>query len=157
MKKKIIAFSGTLRLTEKGSRIIRFTLGKLGYADEYVTGAAIGVDAEVGTLLTRLCPAAVHTVIVPADRKAVDAWWTRLPYQVEKLRVVYMPPGTSYRDRNQELVDRATMLVAYPAFPEVDLRSRRSGTWQTVRMARRAEKPVKTYVLHRVTYSTNLV
>ena len=49
-----------------------------------------------------------------------------------------MPWGTTYADRNYQLVHRGTMLFGFPAYPEKDPRSARSGSWQTIRMARRA-------------------
>jgi hypothetical protein len=51
-----------------------------------------------------------------------------------------MPAGTTYADRNAVLVKRGTFVCGLPAYPEDDPRSRRSGTWQTIRMARRAGK-----------------
>jgi len=41
-----------------------------------------------------------------------------------------------YRERNRDIVNASDVLIACPAFPEDDRRSQRSGTWQTVRMAR---------------------
>jgi hypothetical protein len=45
----------------------------------------------------------------------------------------------SYRDRNQDIVTCGERLIACPRMAEEELRS---GTWMTVRMARRALKPV---------------
>lgn len=47
-----------------------------------------------------------------------------------------------YRDRNWDIVTACGILIACPLFPEKHARSRHSGTWQTVRFARRANKPV---------------
>jgi hypothetical protein len=46
-----------------------------------------------------------------------------------------------YRKRNQAIVDAASLLIATPHRAEDDSRSTRSGTWMTIRMARRADKP----------------
>ena len=46
-----------------------------------------------------------------------------------------------YRHRNQDIVDAASLLIATPAQVESSSLSKRSGTWMTVRMARRVEKP----------------
>jgi hypothetical protein len=43
-----------------------------------------------------------------------------------------------YRDRNYDIVAACDLLIAIPQYPENDSRSERSGTWQTVRIARRA-------------------
>lgn len=148
--KKIIAFSGSLRLSARQlASVVTPTLANLS-ADEYITGAAIGVDAAVGEALTVLYPHARHTVIIPGNRRAVDAWWTRLPHRPPGLRLITMPETSSYRDRNAALVKPATELIAYPQYPEQDGRSRRSGTWQTIRLARNAALPVTTHILSRV-------
>lgn len=44
--------------------------------------------------------------------------------------------------RNQDIVDESAILVAAPQFPENHVNSKRSGTWQTVRMARKAYRPI---------------
>jgi hypothetical protein len=49
-----------------------------------------------------------------------------------------MPLGTTYADRNYQLVQRAAMVFGFPAYLEDDPRSKRSGTWQALRMSRRA-------------------
>ena len=54
--------------------------------------------------------------------------------------VIKMQPGTDYQARNARLVAEATAVFGLPAYPEEDPRSERSGTWQTIRIARRADK-----------------
>lgn len=49
----------------------------------------------------------------------------------------------SYPARNAAIVDESAVLVAGPQFPEHDPRSQRSGTWQTVRMARTKGIPIR--------------
>ena len=118
---------------------------------EYTTGACVGTDAFIGAWLWRHAPRALHRVVVPADRSRVESWWLHRAireaagsYGVE---VEEMGPGTSYRDRNLRIVERSDVLVAFPAYGEDDPRSLRSGTWQTVRMARRAGLEVRVVVL----------
>jgi hypothetical protein len=84
----------------------------------------------------------VHT-IVPADRSRVDPYWRDHCDTFEE-----MPSGTDYRARNERIVELSDRLVALPEYPEDDHWSRRSGTWMTVRIARRAGKPVAVVVLH---------
>ena len=45
-------------------------------------------------------------------------------------------PRKLYADRNHDIVNACELLIACPAYPENDKRSTRSGTWQTIRMAR---------------------
>ncbi len=47
-----------------------------------------------------------------------------------------------FRARNSDIVQASGILLACPRYPEQDARSARSGTWQTIRFARRAHKPV---------------
>jgi hypothetical protein len=107
-------------------------------AARYITGGARGGDAYIGEWLYRNRRDAEHVVVVPADRSQVDPWWEK--YEPGRVTVVEMPPGTTYRDRNAVLVKRADVVFGLPAYPEDHPQSRRSGTWQTIRMARRAGK-----------------
>ena len=108
-------------------------------AGRYVTGGARGGDAFIGWWLFWLRPEAEHWIIVPANRSQVDPWWEDTLVQGLPT-VIEMPPGTSYADRNQALVDAATWVFGFPGYPEHDPRSRYSGTWQALRMARAAGK-----------------
>lgn len=57
--------------------------------------------------------------------------------------VITVPMGRTSHDRkprNQRVVDESTVVYGLPAYPEEDPRSERSGTWQTIRIARRARK-----------------
>jgi hypothetical protein len=54
----------------------------------------------------------------------------------------FIYPEKPYRTRNRDMVSVCCLLVACPAHPEDDPRSERSGTWRTVRFARRACKNI---------------
>jgi len=101
--------------------------------DVLVSGGAVGVDAIAARVWTRL-GGVVHTVL-PGNRKAVDADWDRFCTTHEALAV-----GTSYRARNERMVALADAVLGFPLHPEQDGRSRRSGTWMTLRIARRVGK-----------------
>lgn len=102
---------------------------------QVVTGGCRGVDAQVARS-ARKHGLFVYTVL-PANRSQVDPdWWAYADAYKE------MPKGSSYRDRDKALVDLSNRLVALPRHPEHDPRSKRSGTWLTVRLAREAGKPV---------------
>lgn len=105
------------------------------FVERYVTGACTGGDAFIGCWLYENRPEAEHVVVVPADRSRIAAWW-RYAEEERPVTVIEMPPGTTYADRNARLVAEGNAVFAFPAYPENDPRSRRSGTWQTVRMSR---------------------
>jgi hypothetical protein len=133
-----VGFSGTrlsIRARPQADAIIDI-LKKVSTFRGFVTGACVGVDALVGESLIDEYPEKWHLVIVPADRSRIVAWWRQFPNH-PTLRVHEMPPGTDYADRNFQIVAASSQLVAFPGFAEDDERSRRSGTWQTIRMARR--------------------
>ena len=135
-----ISFTAARDLTPEAREgvMLNVLITGVPHADRYVTGACIGGDAFIGRWLYENRPDAEHVVIVPSDRSRIDTWWLEhLPGSVE---VCCMPPGTTYADRNRTLVAEATCVFGFPAYPEDDPRSLRSGTWQTIRMAREAGK-----------------
>lgn len=107
---------------------------------KFITGAARGGDAFIGRwLVTHWLEHADHLVLVPAWRSQVDWWWTSLPPRWQNLvEVELMPEGTDFAYRNKELVRRSQHLEGFPELPEE--RAIMSGSWQTIRLARHAEK-----------------
>lgn len=105
------------------------------FAARYVTGTCVGGDAFLGRWLYLNRRDAEHLVIVPANRSRVDEWWAGARRPVT---VIEMPPGTTYADRNQRIVAESDAVFGFPVYLEDDPRSRRSGTWQTIRMARKS-------------------
>jgi hypothetical protein len=63
-----------------------------------------------------------------------------MPIVPEQFTILY--PAKTYRERNLDIVTYSRLLIACPAYPEQDARSARSGTWQTVRFARKVPIPV---------------
>jgi len=141
-------FTGTRTLEPADEDTISHSLSLLKDGTEYTTGACIGADFFVGQSLWLAKPDAVHRVVVPADRSRVDHWWTHRAIG-DTVLVEEMPATTTYKDRNLRIVEQSDVLVAFPAHPEDDPRSKRSGTWQTVRMARQRGMVVILTVLDR--------
>jgi hypothetical protein len=131
-----VSFTASRDLDARGQEVIAGVLTvRLPRVACYITGGAAGGDAFIGRWLATNLPGAHHVVVVPADKSQVDPWWLTAGVDVE---VIPMPAGTTFKDRNAELVRRGTAVFGFPACPEDDPRSLRSGTWQTVRMARKA-------------------
>lgn len=131
---RVVGFTGS-RIRPRAQHQVTITehLRHLHSATGFVTGACIGIDHYLGVTLVEMYPDREHTVVVPANRSRICRWWDRYDSRV---RVVEMEPGTSYAARNLRLVGRSGALVGYPLRPED--RSMPSGSWQTIRMARRA-------------------
>jgi len=135
-----IAFTAARELDAKAQDgvVLNVLVTAVPFVDRYVTGACTGGDAFIGRWLHENRPDAEHVIIVPADRSRVDEWW--LEVDGTNVTVIPMPQGTTYADRNARLVTEGTAVFGFPAYPEDDPRSRRSGTWQTIRLSRRAGK-----------------
>jgi hypothetical protein len=99
----------------------------------FITGGCRDGDAIIAEWLYRR-GMPVHTIL-PADHKQIDFLWAR-----HANTYYQMPPGTTYKDRNAAIVAESERVYGFPMYPETHPRSRRSGTWQTIRMARRAGK-----------------
>lgn len=130
----VIGFTGSRKSPVVRERLtINLVLDHLHLAKGFVTGACIGIDKFVGLQLLQRYPGKSHTVIVPADRSRIAAWWR--PYG-DAVEVIEMPPGTTYQDRNRRIITHSDMLIGFPAHGEAAGDSLRSGSWQTIRMAR---------------------
>lgn len=147
MTERVLGFTGTQIIKDHGAAIGRLLSGVDLY-DEYVTGACIGFDAVAGMAMCLRFPTARHRVLIPANDYKVSRWWDQPPFRgASNLLVHQMPAGTDFKDRNQAIADLSTELKYCAAFPEEHGKSRRSGTWQTVRMARKGGIPVDGIVL----------
>lgn len=137
-----LGFTGT-QYTSGFHSVIRDALDVLEPFDRYVTGACVGFDTLAGAYMALTRPEAEHVVLVPSNRYKVHEWWTEFPNVI----VVEMAEDTDFKDRNQEIVNRSDVLMYCALFPEDHGASRRSGTWQTIRMARRKPIPTHRYSL----------
>ena len=126
-------FTGTRNPPASARDSIRLYLMTLSpMVDELVIGCCVGVDQIVGREGRKL-GFKVHG-IVPANRSQVPTYYRDFCTTTE-----HMPDDTDYMDRNQRIVDVSVDLTAFP----LDSTERqRSGTWATVRRARKANKPV---------------
>lgn len=136
----MVGFTGTRNVPTAMLPRIRRIVEALPEGTGVVTGGCVGVDAIVARVANQR-GLHVHTVL-PADRSRVDRAWADHCSTYEE-----MPAGTDYRARNTRIVELSDEIIAIPEAPEHDPRSRRSGTWMTVRIARRAGKPVQEKVL----------
>jgi hypothetical protein len=113
---------------------------------EFITGGCVGWDSIVGVWALLNFPLASHTVILPTNERLVDRWWesdrvrgnVNLAMREGRLHVDWPVSFTrTYRDRNQLIVNLSDMLLYCAEYPEKSPESTRSGTWQTVRLARK--------------------
>lgn len=155
-----LSTTGTRNVDQgRAERQLLARYGSLGHYDQYVSGACIGWDAYAGEWFLRMFPHAIHRVVVPWDRSQVDYWWDKP--QVRQLldamrreeKGAFIVEEMSsdratYKHRNERLVFLGDRLFYCADYPEDDGHSTRSGTWQTVRMARRKEIYVDGVVLN---------
>lgn len=134
----VLAFSGSRHtLNGYGLRLLHDDLDAIGLdATGYASGGCTGIDFYVGRYCYERWPSRQHIVVLPANRSRIGVWWRHLPDVV----VIEMPPGSSYRDRNQYLVNISRRLSAYPFAAEANPSQQRSGTWQAYRMAQRSHR-----------------
>lgn len=143
-----VGFTGTRNLNGDGEEAVvelieSCTLwgGPVGLANnglELVHGACVGADAYA-SWTAHEAQWAVHAVL-PEDKSRVDPEWRRWATSWEE--------GGIYRVRNKKIVQRADVLFVLADYPERHPKSRRSGTWQTCRMAKERDIPVKVMVQH---------
>lgn len=125
-----VAFTGSRERTTDAPAIVYDMLATLDPAiHTIVTGGCVGVDALVAELAYNM-GFRVYTVL-PGDKRLVDPQHTMWAHAVEDAQY-------TYRQRNERMVVLSSRLFALPAHPEYAPQSQRSGTWQTVRMGRRA-------------------
>jgi hypothetical protein len=124
-------FTGTQHFRESNKlhvELVIQVLESLKNGQEFTTGACIGIDDFVHRMCRILYPQAWHRVIVPANRNKVI-----IPEPDWNVEIIYMSNGTSYRDRNERIVDFTDKLHS---FPFKKLEKPFSGTWMTTNIAR---------------------
>ena len=125
---KQIGFTGTQQgMTNAQKASLRVLLTRL--APQIIhSGDCIGADKEFHTMAKFIDPA-VFSVGHPPDNNRKRAF---CGYNVKKATKPYLV-------RNREIVAECDMLIACPKKFDEQLRS---GTWATVRAARKAKKPI---------------
>ena len=125
----VVGFTGTQNgMTDVQKAHVRGWLYSLR-ATEFHHGDCIRADAEAHAIATRM---GINIVAHPGfdskggspKRAGCQAWSTL--------------PAKSYRVRNADIVRASNFLIAAPRSLEV----KRSGTWMTIRMARKAGVPL---------------
>lgn len=128
----ILGVTGTRHLNERGRRHIAAALAEYEPADTtLVVGGCVGADEFAGRT-GRDMGMTVH-VVLPRERRWVDPLWGEYATTSEE--------GGVYRARNERIVALATEMVAFPNHPE-GRDNPHSGTWMTIRIARRVGKPI---------------
>jgi|SRR6478735_10578915 len=142
---KSLGFTGTRHLTNGSKSAVLEAIGKrLPEFDRFVTGGCNGFDAKMGQYLYETFPEKLHYVIVPDNKGQVDWWFKGKP----GVMIKYMAPGTTYKQRDQAIVDASDEVFYCAEYPENDYRSTRSGTWLTKRLAEASHVPVGGIILH---------
>ena len=103
-------------------------LGELHEITEAHQGDCIGADFEFATIVDCVAPdAVIHSH--PPENKSKRAY----------TRCDVIHPAKEYLVRNKEIVRAADFLIACP---KTQFEETRSGTWATVRFARRCNMPI---------------
>lgn len=124
-----VGFTGTQRGMTAAQRTI-FTgsllLAKIGIDPEFHHGDCIGADAEAHSIAMKLgFIIHLHPPLDPKKRAFCPA-----PHEMEP---------RPYLDRNHDIVDATRLLIATPGEAVEQLRS---GTWATIRYARKQRRTV---------------
>jgi hypothetical protein len=120
-----IGFTGTQQgMTEKQKHEIAKLIKQ---ASEFHHGDCIGADSEAHQLAIEY---GIFTVIHPPDNPSKRAWCVG----------DQVLPAKPYLDRNHDIVDQTEVLIAAPFEDEDKLRS---GTWATIRYAKRQGVPIR--------------
>jgi len=122
-----VGFTGTQRgMTEKQKNKVR-DLFILLAATEFHHGDCIGADAHAHDIFKccRKQRIVLHPPTIPDKRAFCSAHHS-------------LPP-LPYLDRNKEIVLSTDLLIATPGEPDEQLRS---GTWSTIRFARKQGRPL---------------
>lgn len=137
-----IAFSGTrdvVSAQETTGRVL-LAMGRVKEVPTDVfTGGAYGIDTIAAEAVSLVWPSARHHLVVPEGCVWNEELLNTLPGVI---RVHWITGG--YMKRNDALIADADVLLA---FPQGEVEQIRSGTWATVRRARKRGMDVRIYPL----------
>lgn len=128
-------FTGTRAINEDSEVIVDRVLNRLPIPDRVVTGACVGIDQYVSRWYAEHL-SVPQIVFVPGDRSRVNPDFVLEMLENPLVLVHFMPRNSTYRDRNVKIVENSTKLIGFPEYRESHPKSTRSGTWQTIRLAR---------------------
>jgi hypothetical protein len=138
-------FTGTRSFKHEHHAIDVFgRLLQLHNGTEFWTGACVGLDDYVAQQLVQLYPWARHVVVMPHDRRQVDPAFIEWAVAHPKVEIIWMPEGTTMRDRNTKIVENVDRLEV---FPYRRLAKPYSGTWMTANIADKLGVPTDVLVL----------
>jgi hypothetical protein len=105
--------------------------------DEFHHGDCVGADAQAHSIA---CSWHTKNIIIHPPIKTVKrAYCEKLYTFDEKHTTIVILEPKDYLDRNKDIVDACDVLIACPKTSKEELRS---GTWSTVRYARKRNKKI---------------
>jgi hypothetical protein len=142
---RIVAFTGPRRISRVEAYAVRCAVERIAPADVYISGAAFGADTAAGLAAMEFHPEAEHRVYIPVARHNTDV----VAAMRRRGAVIVQVPAAgsvaaSYLERDDWMVAECTALAGFPYTLEEELRS---GTWATIRRARRARRGVRLFPL----------
>jgi predicted Rossmann fold nucleotide-binding protein DprA/Smf involved in DNA uptake len=142
---RIIAFTGPEILRGTQESYVRGVVRNLEDIDHFVSGCARGTDSAAGWEALMFFPDAQHTFVVPHGFRHNTEMVKDLVKRkiTDKVRVEYMKDGGPL-ERNRRMNEISNELMAFPKTLEEILRS---GTWSTIRHARKIGNVVRAYPL----------
>ena len=118
-----VGFTGTQKgMTEFQKEKFNYHIQRIK-PDEFHHGDCIGADEEAHNIVRKVlpdCRIVIHPPLNPSKR----AWCVGDVYHTER----------EYKERNYDIVEYSDVLIATPEQPDEILRS---GTWMTIRYARK--------------------
>lgn len=144
-------FTATRHVDGREADILEFVDRTTDDCTEFTTGACWGGDSLIARHLLSTRADAAHRLIVPQKRDQVDTdmFHHFLTHTGGWASIELMQAGSNYRDRNNRILDHTDRLLAVAEYPEDHGKSRRSGTWMTVRLARKRGIPFVVYILNK--------